>query len=416
MLLLISLEELKARSSPDRLPQVMEGIGDACSQLQNVLTSPQFLERVGDFPELPALNAMDTRVDSRANGGVFIEDLDGSESDEDDRGAMPPTGSISSDQPASKSLTGLRLRERAASAGRKIKTKVASSPEQTDGKGAMLDPLGDIGLPSEGWISRQAADGRTFWHHTSLGPPPWDLMPTDTVADATSDASPAGPPGQNSSRSSQNPFGLGDGELGLSQPAPKTGTESSHPRTSTESSHPSMSTFESTPAASEFSGAPAAPTKMPKAPVAPAVVEQPVQHADLKAEVSRLTVAASGWKQHDRRSLVLSKGHLQIYAKGSTANVKTIIEVSKDVAVCSLLGNGIMSLQVRRPRRRRLLLAPLSNSNGEDAEKENKVYLFEFTPPEIADSFHEEITRLRGRGKSLPGLQVQLLEAASGRE
>jgi len=140
--------------------------------------------------------------------------------------------------------------------------------------------------------------------------------------------------------------------------------------------------------------------------VAPAVVEQPVQYAaDLKAEVFRLTVAVSSWKQHDRRSLVLSKGHLHVYEKGSFDRVKTIIDVSKDVAVCSLLGNGIMSLQVRRPRRRRLL-SSMSSSSGDD--KENKVYLFEFTPPEVADSFHEEITRLRGRGKSLPGLQVQL--------
>lgn len=134
--------------------------------------------------------------------------------------------------------------------------------------------------------------------------------------------------------------------------------------------------------------------------------------ADLKAQVFRLTVAVSSWKQHDRRSLVLSKGHLHVYEKGSTDKVKTIIEVAKDVAVCSLLGNGIMSLQLRRTRRRRLL-SGMSN-NGDD--KENKVYLFEFTPPEMADSFHEEITRLRGRGKSLPGLQAQLLDAASRRE
>merc|ERR1712008_337276 len=142
----------------------------------------------------------------------------------------------------------------------------------------------------------------------------------------------------------------------------------------------------------------------PTVPVAPAVVEQAVQYAaDLKAEVFRLTVAVSSWKRHDRRSLVLSKGHLHVYDKGSTDRVKTIIDVSKNVAVCSLLGNGIMSLQVRRPRRRRLLSAPRSDNSGDD--KENKVYLFEFTPPEMADSFHEEITILRGRGKSLPGLQ-----------
>merc|ERR1712012_719719 len=155
------------------------------------------------------------------------------------------------------------------------------------------------------------------------------------------------------------------------QPAAQTG----HPLTNTESSHPSMSTFESTPTASEFSAVSSPPTKLPKAPVAPAAAEQPVQHAaDLKAEVFRLTITVSSWKRHDQRSLVLSKGHLHVYEKGSDNRVKTIIEVSKDVAVCSLLGNGIMSLQVLRPRRRRLLPVPLSNDG--DADKENKVYLF----------------------------------------
>jgi len=403
VLLLSSLEELKTRSSPDRLPHVMEGIGDACSQLQSVLTSPQFLARVGDsFPELPSLYAMDTRVDSmRTNGGVFIEDLDGSESDlDDDAMATPPTGFFSSDQPTSKSITRLRLRERAASVGRRIK---------------MFGTLEAIGLPEEGWVSRQAADGRTFWHHTSLGPPPWDLMPTETAPwpDATSDASLAGPAGRNTSK---NIFGLADGELGLGEPGqdPKTNTESIRPRSNAESSHPSMTTFENTPAASEFSGVAAPLTKLLVARTAPADVEQPVQYANLKAEVFRLTVAVSSWKQHDRRLLVLSKGHLHVYDKGSTDRVKTVLEVSRDVVVCSLLGNGIMSLQVRRPRRRRFLATPLNNSNKDD--KEDKVYLFEFSPPEMADSFHEEITRLRGRGKSLPGLQAQLLDAASRRE
>merc|ERR1712032_1228771 len=167
-------EELKRRSSPDRLPHVMEGIGDACSQLQTVLTSPQFLARVGDsFPELPSLNAMNTRVDSmRTNGGVFIEDVDESESNQE------------------------------------------------------MHEIITIGFPEDGWVSWQAAGGRTFWHHTSLGPPPWDGMPTETAPwpDATSDASLAEPAVRVTSK---NLFGLADGELGLNEPGqgPKTSTE-----------------------------------------------------------------------------------------------------------------------------------------------------------------------------------------------
>jgi len=54
--LLQALDELRSRSAPERLPHLMEGLGDACMQLQGVLTSPQFLECVGtNFPPLPPL-------------------------------------------------------------------------------------------------------------------------------------------------------------------------------------------------------------------------------------------------------------------------------------------------------------------------------------------------------------------------
>mmetsp|Transcript_94118 Transcript_94118/g.266290 ORF Transcript_94118/g.266290 Transcript_94118/m.266290 type:complete len:602 (+) Transcript_94118:53-1858(+) len=61
-LLLAALEELRARSAPERLPHVMGSITDACQQLQSVLSSAQFRMRVGDsFPEdLPALGSMGT--------------------------------------------------------------------------------------------------------------------------------------------------------------------------------------------------------------------------------------------------------------------------------------------------------------------------------------------------------------------
>jgi len=55
-MLLQAFEELRARSAPERLPHVMEGVSDACTQLQKVLSSPQFRSRVGDsFPELQPL-------------------------------------------------------------------------------------------------------------------------------------------------------------------------------------------------------------------------------------------------------------------------------------------------------------------------------------------------------------------------
>jgi len=54
--LLQTIEELRARSSPERLPHVMEGLGDACMALQTVLASQEFRAHVADgFPELPSL-------------------------------------------------------------------------------------------------------------------------------------------------------------------------------------------------------------------------------------------------------------------------------------------------------------------------------------------------------------------------
>merc|ERR1719356_366250 len=54
--LLQSIDELKAKSSPERLPHVTEGMGDACKNLEDLLWSSEFKACVGDsFPQLPSL-------------------------------------------------------------------------------------------------------------------------------------------------------------------------------------------------------------------------------------------------------------------------------------------------------------------------------------------------------------------------
>mmetsp|Transcript_13083 Transcript_13083/g.27190 ORF Transcript_13083/g.27190 Transcript_13083/m.27190 type:complete len:548 (-) Transcript_13083:54-1697(-) len=51
-LLIKTFEELRSRSAPERLPHLVQGLSDACLQIQAVLTSPQFRARVGAaFPE-----------------------------------------------------------------------------------------------------------------------------------------------------------------------------------------------------------------------------------------------------------------------------------------------------------------------------------------------------------------------------
>eukprot|EP00929_Paragymnodinium_shiwhaense_P103185 TRINITY_DN66508_c0_g1_i1.p1 TRINITY_DN66508_c0_g1~~TRINITY_DN66508_c0_g1_i1.p1 ORF type:complete len:431 (+),score=101.24 TRINITY_DN66508_c0_g1_i1:216-1508(+) len=37
-------------------------------------------------------------------------------------------------------------------------------------------PIVSPELSADGWISHRGKDGRLFWHHTSLGPPPWQRM------------------------------------------------------------------------------------------------------------------------------------------------------------------------------------------------------------------------------------------------
>jgi hypothetical protein len=50
------LEDLRARSAPERLPHLLGSLGDACVQLQMVMNSEEFRARVGDdFPVLAAL-------------------------------------------------------------------------------------------------------------------------------------------------------------------------------------------------------------------------------------------------------------------------------------------------------------------------------------------------------------------------
>lgn len=45
-------------------------------------------------------------------------------------------------------------------------------------------------LSPEGWICHKGPNGRTFWHHQALGPPPWESMPGSAVASGRQGALP----------------------------------------------------------------------------------------------------------------------------------------------------------------------------------------------------------------------------------
>jgi len=66
--LLVTLEELRSRASVERLPRVVEGLGDAYSQLQHVLASSEFSLRAGDaFRSLPPLRPITGVVEGIAD-------------------------------------------------------------------------------------------------------------------------------------------------------------------------------------------------------------------------------------------------------------------------------------------------------------------------------------------------------------
>mmetsp|Transcript_111441 Transcript_111441/g.314663 ORF Transcript_111441/g.314663 Transcript_111441/m.314663 type:complete len:590 (+) Transcript_111441:124-1893(+) len=69
-LLLQALEELRARSAPERLPHVVEGVGDACAALRVALTSQEFKRCAGFvLPELPQWGADERAALAKAKAG-----------------------------------------------------------------------------------------------------------------------------------------------------------------------------------------------------------------------------------------------------------------------------------------------------------------------------------------------------------
>jgi len=67
-------------------------------------------------------------------------------------------------------LQGMRTADPAADTGRGGCAVTRSGDEQDEA----LRPLPGPEVTPECWVSHEGPDGRTFWHHTALGPPPWE--------------------------------------------------------------------------------------------------------------------------------------------------------------------------------------------------------------------------------------------------
>eukprot|EP00928_Gymnodinium_smaydae_P083868 TRINITY_DN67106_c0_g1_i1.p1 TRINITY_DN67106_c0_g1~~TRINITY_DN67106_c0_g1_i1.p1 ORF type:complete len:597 (+),score=62.98 TRINITY_DN67106_c0_g1_i1:136-1791(+) len=473
--LLQALEELKARSSPERLPHVMDGLGDACAQLQKVLASPQFRERLGDaFPRLPPLANMSTGRDVRpalplADGSCAHPDAEDVSEPEDDRQSsssmsLPPrlaarrasepevsqldhahSLDLSPSQdvlspmcyfpfgnPTRKSSCSTRsismpasMRRASAQFARAVYGVADSSSLPAASSEAKPDVVSE--LAPDGWVSHRTPEGRIFWHHTSLGPAPWDRpAAADSVTSVLHDDT-----GTPSSRQDTNPFEkdlvsvrqetcpteLGTSHVDLqASAAPVPGSEISPPQEETQTmtqAAPDESRSSQTGLAAHIIGGDApvsrqkSDTLKPIGAAAPAAAESSATEAYMdrgcmRAEVYRLTMGVQGWKRHDCRCLLLTGNQLLIYGKGSMDNVKTVVDVSGgDVERCALVGDGVLSLDVRRKKRRssslgrmRQGLSAVVRSSASET-KEQKVYFFEFQPQSLAEEFLAIITRLR---------------------
>lgn len=353
-MLLAVFEELRARSAPERLPHVMEGLGDACFQLQKVLASPQFLARVGDCcRDLPPLSSMAAMSQVRDDPSSFVAiEVEGDMSE--DEGGTPAASRAASpaallrrvDSGATNSnangdsITGLHMRRRAASAGRATKDAFKrltgrSQPDQQDD----ADHTDAPSTAPQSLDAQEDADSSTF---VSARPPATTGCSTDLEDEAAPEV-----------REAEQP----------PEPPPEPPTTDS------------------------------SPVAAPPVPRVPSAASGLTPAGVLKADVYRLTIAMKGWKRHDQRCLVLREGSLRIFEKGSKDQVKTVVKIPEELEQSSLLSKGIMSMQIRRARKSSSSF--WNNGGASTDESEQKVYLFEFVEPDLADQFLAELTRLQ---------------------
>lgn len=496
--LLHTLEELKTRSSPERLPHVVEGLGDACVQLQNVLTSPQFRARVGDsFPQrLPSLANMTRGSDQRPNLQLMNVDeahdghsaaySDPEEPQEPQPYQDPPDQSLAYRDTAQKGqqkteqngapadtadlpdadhsvcffLFGQgEARRRSRSLSNAVwstfrsmrgmrgptwhaslpSTRGPSTPYTVAAPSAVLHgphaPHAPNDLVSElspdGWICRTGSGGRTSWHHTSLGPAPWDGQGREP--DELFHAKPISIGGSQQRLGTRdtrdtNPF---SDDLEAEAMATEVATERTMEPGIRHVAHAEVTGFQPTPSVSAreqleirlerspvtpvtqetsqvmdfgpFTDSPfgnghaqdASTRESRRASTMPGFMQKPLERGCLRAEVQRLTTGVQGWKAHDSRSLLITGSQLLIYQKGSTDQVKTVVDICDDVEQCSLLPDGVLSLEVRRKRRRSSSLSRFTPRSRKDLD-ERKLYFFKFEPQELAQQFNEILSQSRG--------------------
>jgi len=441
-LLAKAIEDLRSRSAPERLPHMVEGIHDACMQLEHVFASPQFRECVGDaFPDLPALTEMaaartqPTLFDADDGLALAGEAFEGSDDEEDkQRERSWLSSSASGRRQSTGSGEGSSWRHRESSLRRRAYDTVVqglgcSAPGASQSQEVTLAgrfPPEDTGLPPDGWVCRHGPGGRIMWHHTSLGPAPWELEQTEASAtpsavsprSVASGPSPFKPPRPQAAAS---PFAPASRErpapvqwLDLDERESPRSQNTAPPQPQLDREDTDAQQWVPAPAAARPAAAAASAASSPApshctspslpqsgwsgAPPSPPCLSSPTS---LTAEVYRLARGSGGISQrHDRRRLILEGCKLHVCEPGSVDQVKFSLDLASEMSEVVLLPHGVLSLQLRLQQRRRsssrVRSLGYARMGGPAAgAPEEKTYSFEFDPPGDAAAFRAEILKRR---------------------
>jgi hypothetical protein len=392
--LLKTLDDLRARSAPDRLPHLVDGLGDACTQLQVVMSSPEFRARVGDaFPDLPALVGIGgaspgiapTIMHSVAAPLALLDSPRGGHSsadeaiDDDEIAAKPLTPAVK--EPTAASVIGPRKKEVLAVEPVTVSDAVvAASHNPFDDDVEESTPAT---IMQDLKMEPAARSGTTT--PTTLADLP-AISDADAAATASDTCSGRSSVASTAFRSSVTSDDASSSQFGSRRRTFSTPTRFWEMAERCAPATTSMVRGRSPAAAGSGDFLPT--TTAPRGRLSET---HGADGEELLADVYRLTTAVvgHGWRRHDRRSLRLWRGCLHIYSKGSSKLVKAVVDVKCDVDSCTCLSPLVLSLVMRKRE-------PSVASQGTELDiATQKLYFFEFASADTAAAFHAEIQRLR---------------------
>lgn len=384
--LLGALEELRVRSAPERLPHLVEGLGDACIQLQAVLSSPEFRLCVGDsFPELPALGSpMGGAVAAAVPAIAAAPAVPAIEAAPGERGLVScsdtGTGSASGSLGSPISNSGVQIEEledqppegtnapevsSLSSAGSPVAEDLPKPPSTSIGSVGDSVPRVPVAMAGIGCGSLRSRSSSAVGRLRGASP----ARVAGAVGAAIRDRA-------SRRRETDSPGPV----LEPSFPSP---AEAIAPSPTFSRSNTNSPASQPTPPRPPTLTLPAAALR--RSSTTPVKEQQPKadkKQPSIQALVERLAPAryGEGWRCHDRRLLMISRGKLRIFNKSSSSDVKDVFDVQADVDECMQVSDTILSVHVRRVPK---------GAQANDGVMEYKVYHFRFPTREVTKQFYE---------------------------